>query len=114
MWLRVKGLLDALDALGEQREALILAGAQAIYIHTGAADLAVAEFTIDGDLEVVPEQLKIQPDFRRQWSGLSFDQGFSPEAGCATEPFRVSQRRDPSTCSCRRLSRALMTSRASW
>ena len=30
-------LLDALDALGEQREALILAGAQAIYIHTGAA-----------------------------------------------------------------------------
>ena len=34
-------LLDALDALSEQREALILAGAQAIYIHTGAADLAV-------------------------------------------------------------------------
>ena len=45
-------LLDALDALGEQREALILAGAQAIYIHTGAADLAVAEFTTDGDLVV--------------------------------------------------------------
>ena len=32
-------LLDALQALGEQREALILAGAQAIYIHTGAAEL---------------------------------------------------------------------------
>ncbi len=54
-------LLDALDALGEQREALILAGAQAIYIHTGAADLAVAEFTTDGDLVVNPEQLKTQP-----------------------------------------------------
>ena len=36
-------LLDALDALGEQREALILAGAQAIYIHTGAADVAVGD-----------------------------------------------------------------------
>jgi hypothetical protein len=47
-------LLDALDALGEQREALILAGAQAIYIHTGAADRAVAEFTTDGDLVVNP------------------------------------------------------------
>ena len=54
-------LLGALDALGAQREALILAGAQAIYIHTGAADLAVAEFTTDGDLVVVPDQLKVQP-----------------------------------------------------
>ena len=54
-------LLDALDALSEQREALILAGAQAIYVHTGAADLAVAEFTTDGDLVVNPEQLKPQP-----------------------------------------------------
>jgi hypothetical protein len=51
-------LLDALDALGEQREALILAGAQAIYIHTGAADLAVAEFTTDGDLVVKEEIAK--------------------------------------------------------
>ena len=36
-------LLDALEGLGEQRDALILAGAQAIYVHTGAADLAIAE-----------------------------------------------------------------------
>ena len=43
---------------GEQREALILAGAQAIYVHTGTAELAGAEFTTDGDLVVVPNQLK--------------------------------------------------------
>ena len=38
-------LRDALEALGDQREALILAGARAIYIHIGAANPAVAEFT---------------------------------------------------------------------
>lgn len=34
-------LLDALDALGEQRDAVVLVGAQAIYLHTGDADIAV-------------------------------------------------------------------------
>jgi hypothetical protein len=63
-------LLDALDALGEQREALILAGAQALYIHTGAADLAVAEFTTDGDLAVNPEQLKTQPRLSEAMASL--------------------------------------------
>lgn len=41
-------LLDALEALGAQREAVVLVGAQAIYMHTGALELAVAEFTTDG------------------------------------------------------------------
>ena len=30
-------LLDALEALGEQRSALIVVGAQAVYLHTGPA-----------------------------------------------------------------------------
>lgn len=34
-------LLDALDALGEQRDAVVLVGAQAIYLHAGDADIAV-------------------------------------------------------------------------
>ena len=38
-------LLDAADALAEQRDALVLVGAQAIYLHTGRADFAVAEYT---------------------------------------------------------------------
>ncbi|MEX2662848.1 MAG: hypothetical protein WD227_13035 [Vicinamibacterales bacterium] len=71
-------LLDALDALGEQREALILAGAQAIYIHTGAADLAVAEFTTDGDLVVNPEQLKTQPRLSEAMERAHFRSGVQP------------------------------------
>jgi hypothetical protein len=71
-------LLDALDALGEQREALILAGAQAIYIHTGAADLAVAEFTTDGDLVVVPDQLKVQPRLSEAMERAQFRPGLQP------------------------------------
>lgn len=54
-------LLDALDALGEQRQAVILAGAQAIYLHTGDAELAVAEYTTDGDLVVDPALLQAAP-----------------------------------------------------
>lgn len=71
-------LLDALDGLGEQREAMILAGAQAIYIHTGAADLAVAEFTTDGDLVVVPDQLKVQPRLSEAMERAQFRSGLQP------------------------------------
>ena len=34
--------LDALRALGAQRDAVIFVGAQALYLHTGEADIAVA------------------------------------------------------------------------
>jgi hypothetical protein len=71
-------LLDALDGLGEQREAMILAGAQAIYIHTGAADLAVAEFTTDGDLVVVPHKLKVQPRLSEAMERAQFRSGLQP------------------------------------
>jgi hypothetical protein len=42
-------LLDAVAALGPHLEAIVLVGAQAIYIHSGDADLAVAEYTTDAD-----------------------------------------------------------------
>ena len=47
-------LLDALEALIDQRDALVLIGAQAIYLHTGAAVVALAEATKDSDLAVDP------------------------------------------------------------
>jgi len=50
-------LLDALGALGGQRQALVLVGAQAIYHHTGAGTLAVAEYTTDADIAVDPRLL---------------------------------------------------------
>ena len=49
-------LLDALKALGPHREACVLAGAQAIYLRVGDADLAVAPFTTDGDLVIDPRR----------------------------------------------------------
>lgn len=38
-------LLDACDALQHQLAAVVLVGAQAIYLHTGSAEVALAETT---------------------------------------------------------------------
>jgi ribosomal protein L11 len=54
-------LLDALAALGAQSGALVLAGAQAIYLRTGPDSLAIAEYTTDGDLAVDPAMLEDAP-----------------------------------------------------
>ena len=54
-------LLDAVEALAEHRDALVLVGAQAIYLHTGDADLAVAEYTTDADFTVSPTDLADAP-----------------------------------------------------
>ena len=51
-------LLDALEALGAHSDATILVGAQAIYLHTGDAELAVAEYTTDADLALDPDLLE--------------------------------------------------------
>ena len=54
-------LLDALDALGPHRSACVLVGAQAVYLHTGAADIAVPEYTTDADLALDPRRLGPTP-----------------------------------------------------
>jgi hypothetical protein len=54
-------LLDALEALAEQRDALILIGAQAIYLHTSDAPVALAEATKDSDLALDPRALHDRP-----------------------------------------------------
>jgi hypothetical protein len=54
-------LLDALDALGTHREAVVVVGAQAIYLRVGEADVAVAPFTTDGDLGIEPTLLTDTP-----------------------------------------------------
>ena len=56
-----RALLDALDALADQRSALVLIGAQAIYLHTGAAPVALAEMTKDTDLAIDPRALQHDP-----------------------------------------------------
>lgn len=57
------GLLDALDALGPLRRAVILVGAQAVYVHTqsGDADFAVSPFTFDADIALDPKLVGSEP-----------------------------------------------------
>jgi len=54
-------LLDALESLAPHGGALVLVGAQAIYLHAGPGDLAVAPYTTDGDLCIQPAQLPDSP-----------------------------------------------------
>jgi hypothetical protein len=54
-------LLDALDALAQHRDAVVVIGAQAIYLHTGSTRLALAETTKDSDLTVDPRVLGAEP-----------------------------------------------------
>ena len=54
-------LLDVLDALGPHRDAVVLVGAQAVYLHTGDADLNVAPMTTDADIALAPDRLLDEP-----------------------------------------------------
>jgi hypothetical protein len=54
-------LLDALEDLAEHRDAIVVVGAQAVYLRTGAANIGVAEYTTDGDLAVVSDLLADRP-----------------------------------------------------
>ena len=54
-------LLDALVALAEQRKAVVVIGAQAIYPRTPAAPVALAESTKDCDLALDPRVLSNSP-----------------------------------------------------
>ncbi|PSM32130.1 hypothetical protein BVG81_001910 [Haliangium sp. UPWRP_2] len=67
-----KTLLDALDALVSHRDALILVGAQAIYLHVGEADLAVAPYTTDGDLALDPQLLGDDPNIEAAMTRAGF------------------------------------------
>lgn len=54
-------LLDALDALGAHRDSVVVIGAQAIYLRTAGAPVAVAEATKDSDLAIDPRKLAAAP-----------------------------------------------------
>lgn len=67
-------LLDALQALGEHRDAVVLVGAQAIYLQAGEADVAlgVAPYTKDADLSIDPGRLGGEPSIVKAMSGAGF------------------------------------------
>ena len=68
-------LLDALEALGPQRNAVILVGAQAIYLHTGAIELPIAEHTTDADVTIDPSLLKDTPEIESALTSAGFFRG---------------------------------------
>src|SRR5258708_264101 len=65
-------LLDALEALQGQHDAIILVGAQAIYQYTGQAKVAVAEFTTDADLVLDPSALNESPEIAAAMQSKGF------------------------------------------
>jgi hypothetical protein len=65
-------LLDALDALGTHRDAIVLVGAQAIYLRVGEADLAVAPYTTDADLAIDPAVLTKMPPLEQALMNAGF------------------------------------------
>jgi hypothetical protein len=65
-------LLNALTALAPHGAAVIVAGAQAVYLQTGDADLAVAPYTTDADLALDPALLRDAPELEAAMSEAGF------------------------------------------
>ena len=66
-------LLDALTALAPHSAALVVAGAQAVYLRTGDSDIAVAPYTTDGDLAVDPASLAPDPAIEAAMRAAGFE-----------------------------------------
>jgi hypothetical protein len=54
-------LLDALEALEEQLDAIVVIGAQALYMHAGEADVAIPAATKDADIGIDGGRLRDDP-----------------------------------------------------
>ena len=77
-------LLDALTALAPHASAIIVVGAQAVYLRTGDADIAVAPYTTDGDLALDPTLLGDDPHLEEVMTAANFTLLSQP--GSHTEP----------------------------
>lgn len=85
-------LLDALEALGSHRDAVVVVGAQAIYLRVGEADLAVAAYTIDGDLGVEPTLLADTPALETLLESVNLARPTKPNVGIWTKEVRLGER----------------------
>jgi hypothetical protein len=63
-------------------EAVVLVGAQAIYLHTGDADLNVPPTTTDADLALAPTKLRDTPLLEDAMRDADFVLGANPGAWC--------------------------------
>ncbi len=67
-----RALLDALQALQPHLDALVLIGAQAIYLYTGGANVALAETTKDSDLALDVRVLPATPRLEQSMQEAGF------------------------------------------
>lgn len=66
-------LLDALEGLGSQRDAIIVVGAQAVYLQTGDAGIVgVSPYTTDADLVLAPTRLAAEPHIEELMGNAGF------------------------------------------
>lgn len=71
-------LLDALAALEDHLDNLVLVGAQAVYHHTGDADLNVPLLTTDADLAINTRSLAEAPEIGHVLRTAGFTPGSNP------------------------------------
>lgn len=65
-------LLDALEALAEHRASVVVIGAQAVYLRTGSASVALPETTKDSDLAIDPRELASDPHIEAAMAAAGF------------------------------------------
>lgn len=79
-------LLDGLEALGPHRDDVVVIGAQAVYLHTGSVDVAIAEFTKDADLAIDPRRLADDPRIEEAMAKARFVRAPNGQPGCWLSP----------------------------
>lgn len=79
-------LLDALEALNDQHDSIVVVGAQAIYLHSGRADVALAEATKDSDLAVDPRELPDEPLLEEAMKRAGFYPNVNGQPGAWLNP----------------------------
>ncbi len=81
--------MDALDALGEHRNSVILVGAQAIYVHAGEATFGMVAYTTDADLALDPRVLEETPPIESVMRNAGFRPGVQPGIWLGSDDIQV-------------------------
>jgi hypothetical protein len=79
-------LLDALEVLIEHRNALVVVGAQAVYLRTLGAGLVSAPYTDDGDLAIDVTRLAARPGLEDLMTAAKFRLKSIPRGGDRFQP----------------------------
>lgn len=73
-----RALLDALTELAPHGPAVIVAGAQAIYLRAGHGSVTIAPYTTDGDLAIDPALIVEDPRLDRAMAAARFELSVEP------------------------------------